>query len=83
MWTSVQALVHLTDSDAEVTNALSGSMSSKSIAGSADQLIEELNTYASNGFDEFIVPDWNHGDSPAERRESLERLHADVITQLD
>ncbi len=83
MWTSVQALLHLTESDADRARLLSGPRGVRSIAGNASQLIEELSAYADNGFDEFIVPDWTCGDTPEERREFLERLHAEVITQLD
>ncbi len=83
MWTSVQAMVHLTDSDAETAKIVDGPMGSRSIAGNADQLVERLGAYASHGFDEFIVPDWDNGDSPSARREWIERLHAEVITQLD
>jgi alkanesulfonate monooxygenase SsuD/methylene tetrahydromethanopterin reductase-like flavin-dependent oxidoreductase (luciferase family) len=82
MWTSVQAMVHLTHTDAETAEIVNGPMGSRSIAGNANQLVERLSAYASNGFDEFIVPDWEHGDSPEARRDSIERLHAEVITQL-
>jgi alkanesulfonate monooxygenase SsuD/methylene tetrahydromethanopterin reductase-like flavin-dependent oxidoreductase (luciferase family) len=79
----VQAMVHLTNTDAETTKIVDGPMGSRSIAGNANQLVERLSAYASNGFDEFIVPNWQCGDSPKARRESIERLHAEVITQLD
>lgn len=83
MWTSAQALVHLTATDAETADVMNGPMGARSIAGGPDQLVEQLGAYAKNGFDEFIVPVWGFGDSPNERRESLERLHDDVISQLD
>lgn len=83
MWTSVQAMIQLTNTDAETAEIVDGPMGPRSIAGNADQLLSQLNEYASNGFDEFIVPDWDHGDSPAERREAIERLQAEVIDQLD
>lgn len=82
MWTSVQAMVYLTDTDAETAKIVGGPMGPRSIAGNANQLVEQLGAYASNGFDEFIVPDWDSGDSPDARRESIERLHAEVVTQL-
>ena len=81
-WTSVQALVYLTDDDAAAERIRAGEMGIRSIAGSAAQLVDELGRFATNGFDEFIVPDWNLGDSPDARRDSLARLHADVLTQL-
>jgi alkanesulfonate monooxygenase SsuD/methylene tetrahydromethanopterin reductase-like flavin-dependent oxidoreductase (luciferase family) len=83
MWTSAQAMIHLTSTDADTAKILDGPMGSRSIAGNADQLVERLGAYAANGFEEFIVPDWERGDSPAERRESLEQLNAEVIAQLD
>ncbi len=83
MWTSAQAIIHLTTTDTETAKILNGPMGSRSIAGNANQLVERLGAYASAGFDEFIVPDWERGDSPAERRESIEHLNAEVIAQLD
>ena len=58
-------------------------MGSRSIAGNANELVERLGVYALSGFDEFIVPDWERGTSPAERRESIEQLNAEVVAQLD
>ena len=83
MWTSAQAMIHLTNTDAETAEILNGPMGSRSIAGSANQLVERLGAYALSGFDEFIVPDWERGTSPAERRDSIEQLNAEVIAQLD
>ena len=81
-WTSAQALVFLTDDDAAAERVRSGEMGARSIAGTADRLVDELGQYAANGFDEFIVPAWNLGDTAPERRDALARLHADVLTQL-
>lgn len=79
---SVQALVFLTDDDAKADEVRSGAMGTRSIAGSASRLIDELGAYAEAGFDEFIVPDFTFGRTADARRESLERLHAEVLTQL-
>jgi alkanesulfonate monooxygenase SsuD/methylene tetrahydromethanopterin reductase-like flavin-dependent oxidoreductase (luciferase family) len=81
-WTSVQALVFLTDTDEQADEILGGEWGARSIAGTASKLVDELGAYAATGFDEFIVPDWNLGRTAETRRESLERLHAEVLTRL-
>ena len=80
--TSVQALVFMTDDQATTDKILAGGLGARSIAGNADQLREELAAYAALGFDEFIVPDFNLGGSPAERRDALDRIKTDLIDQL-
>ena len=82
MWTSVQALVMLSDDPAAVDGALAGPIGARMVAGNAAQLVDEMGRYAELGFDEFIVPDFNLGRTPEARRESLERIQADVIGQL-
>jgi alkanesulfonate monooxygenase SsuD/methylene tetrahydromethanopterin reductase-like flavin-dependent oxidoreductase (luciferase family) len=81
-WTSVQALVFLTDDDEQAEQILAGEWAARSIAGTAAKLVDELGAYAATGFDEFIIPDWNLGGTAEARRESLERLHTEVLTQL-
>jgi probable F420-dependent oxidoreductase len=81
MWTSVQALVFLTDTEEAAEQILAGPMGSRSIAGPASKLVDELGAYAESGFDEFIVPDFNLGDVPEARRESLERIRTEVVAQ--
>jgi alkanesulfonate monooxygenase SsuD/methylene tetrahydromethanopterin reductase-like flavin-dependent oxidoreductase (luciferase family) len=78
-WTSVQALVFLTDTDAEAEQILAGEWGPRAIAGTPAQIVEQMSAYAADGFDEFIVPDWNLGGTPEERRESIERLHTEVL----
>jgi alkanesulfonate monooxygenase SsuD/methylene tetrahydromethanopterin reductase-like flavin-dependent oxidoreductase (luciferase family) len=80
--TSVQALVFLTDDQATADKILSGGLGGRSIAGSADQLLEQLAAYAEQGFDEFIVPDFNLGGSATERRANLERIKSDLLDQM-
>lgn len=81
MWTSVQALVCVTDTDADADKVLAGDMGARSIAGTPDRLVEIMGEYSELGFDEFIVPDWNLGRTPEARRESLERING-VIAGL-
>jgi len=82
MWTSVQALVMLSDDSSAVRTALASPMGERMIAGNASQLVDEMGRYGELGFDEFIVPDWNLGATSQARRESLERITSDVIEQL-
>ena len=79
--TSVQALVFLTDDDAAAKAVLDGPMGSRSIAGTADSLIEQLAAYEAAGFDEFIVPDFNLGDSREQRTDKLQQLHDEVVSR--
>lgn len=81
-WSSVQALVFLTDDEATADEVRAGSMGARSIAGGASRLVDELGAYADAGFDEFIVPDFNLGSTASQRREALERIHVEVLTQL-
>ncbi len=82
MWTSVQALVFLTETDDQAEQILAGELGPRSIAGTASRLVDEMGRYTELGFDEFIVPDFNLGATPEARRDALERLHADVVTRL-
>lgn len=82
LWTSVQILLALADSDAERERALAGELGGRTLAGSAAELVDQVSRYAELGFDEFIVPDWNLGPTAAARHDALARLHADVLSQL-
>lgn len=81
MHTSVNAMVLLTDDSAAAASAVSA-MPGRMIAGSAAQLVETFGAYGALGFDEFIVPDWNFGDSQEARLESLSRLQSEVFAQF-
>jgi probable F420-dependent oxidoreductase len=52
------------------------------LTGSPQQIVDQLGRIAEAGYDEFIVPDWNLGETLAERSENVARLKADVIDQL-
>jgi alkanesulfonate monooxygenase SsuD/methylene tetrahydromethanopterin reductase-like flavin-dependent oxidoreductase (luciferase family) len=82
MRASVQALVFVTDTDAQAHEILAGDWGPRSIAGTAERLIDELGRYGELGFDEFIVPDWNLGPTPERRREGLERIQSEVISRI-
>lgn len=83
MWTSVQALVFITDTDAEAEQILAGEFGPRSIAGTADEIVDQMGRYAESGFEEFIVPDWNLGRSAEARREGLERIQTEVVAVLN
>jgi probable F420-dependent oxidoreductase len=74
MWTSVNALVELGKS--------SPTPGYPAIAGTPQQLLDQLGHYAELGFDEFILPDWNLGRDKAERADNLARVRAEVLDQL-
>ncbi len=82
MRTSVQALLAITDSDAESERARSGPMGQRTIAGSAQQLADVIGEYRTMGFDEFIVPNFNLGATPIERQEALERIHTEIVSAV-
>jgi len=52
------------------------------VAGTAQQVIDQLGQFADLGFDEFVLPDWNLGDSYAECSDNLARIKAEVFDQL-
>jgi probable F420-dependent oxidoreductase len=73
MATSVNAFIELDAS--EPTR-------SRSIAGSPQQVLDQLGQLAEHGFDEFILPDWNLGSSVAECLDNLARIKAEVLDHL-
>jgi len=73
MWRSVNALIDLGGSTPP---------SGRTLAGSAQQLIDQLGQYAGLGFDEFILPDANLGATVAERADQLAQIKAEVFDQL-
>jgi hypothetical protein len=82
MHTSVQALIYLDASPELTQRVLSGPFGDRSIAGPAGAIVDALSRYAEMGFDEFIVPTFNLGADPAQRREAIERIDQEVIRQL-
>ena len=82
-WRSAQALVFMTDDQQAIDEVKAGPMGDRSIAGSVDQIVEQLGAYAEAGFDEFIVPDFTLGSSAAERFDSLRRFRAVVADRFD
>jgi probable F420-dependent oxidoreductase len=52
------------------------------LAGSAQQIVDQLGRIAEAGYDEFVVPDWNLGETLAARSDNLARIKGEVIDQL-
>jgi probable F420-dependent oxidoreductase len=52
------------------------------LAGSAQQIVDQLGRIAEAGYDEFIVPDWNLGETLAARSDNIARIKGEVIDQL-
>jgi probable F420-dependent oxidoreductase len=73
VWTSVNALIDLDSA---------GPSAGRTLAGSPQQVIDQLGQFAALGFDEFILPDWNLGSSAPERADRLARIKSEVLDQL-
>ena len=74
IWTSVNAIVAPVGTGQQAD--------SRFVAGSAQQMLDELGSYADLGFDEFILADWNLGSAKAERADNLARIKIEVLDRL-
>ena len=79
---SAQALVYITDSDAKRDELLAKINTERAIVGSTAEVVDVMGQYADAGLDEFALPDFNLGASPAKRRETIERFHEEVVSKL-
>jgi alkanesulfonate monooxygenase SsuD/methylene tetrahydromethanopterin reductase-like flavin-dependent oxidoreductase (luciferase family) len=52
----------------------------RSLIGGAQELIDQLAEYAEMGVDEFAIADFTLGETPAQRRETYEAIHAEVLS---
>ena len=82
MWKSTQALVFLTDDTQLAENVREGPMGTRTISGTADELVAAMNEYVELGFDEFILPDFTLGSDLAERHDRLAEFKATVADQV-
>lgn len=80
--TSVQALVAMTEDAEKVAKLKAADMGPRTIAGSNDQLVEEIGRYVEIGFDEMIVPDFALGATTEQRLESFQRFKSEIATQF-
>jgi alkanesulfonate monooxygenase SsuD/methylene tetrahydromethanopterin reductase-like flavin-dependent oxidoreductase (luciferase family) len=79
---SAQALVYITDTDAQRDELLVKIVSDRAIIGSTTEIVDVIGQYAEAGLDEFALPDFNLGESPTQRRETIERFHKEVVSHL-
>jgi probable F420-dependent oxidoreductase len=78
MHMSVQALVVIGD-DTAIAPA---GMEDRWVAGSAEQIVDQIGRYAELGFDEFILPMFHMRGGPSGRRESLEQFDTEVASHF-
>jgi alkanesulfonate monooxygenase SsuD/methylene tetrahydromethanopterin reductase-like flavin-dependent oxidoreductase (luciferase family) len=71
--TSVNAIIAI-DADPPPSRA--------SLAGSVGLIVDQLGRIAEAGYDEFIVPDRNLGETLAERSENVARIKEEIVDQL-
>ena len=79
---SAQAMVFITDSDAQRDKLIAKIDTDRAIVGSTTEIIDVLGRYAQAGLDEFALPDFNLGGSVAQRRETIQRFHEEVVNEL-
>ncbi|MEP7203824.1 MAG: LLM class flavin-dependent oxidoreductase [Ilumatobacteraceae bacterium] len=79
---SAQALVYITDSDAQRDELLAKTRADRTIVGSTSEIVDIIGQYAQAGLDEFALPDFNLNTSPTQRRETIERFHEEVVSKL-
>jgi alkanesulfonate monooxygenase SsuD/methylene tetrahydromethanopterin reductase-like flavin-dependent oxidoreductase (luciferase family) len=82
MHTSVQALIVITDDAELIERTRSGGFADRTLAGSAGQIVDAIGALEALGFDEFIVPDGNLGRDRTQRRERLELINAEIVSQF-
>jgi F420-dependent oxidoreductase-like protein len=78
---STQALVFLSDDDAQNRAIRKSGGDIPAIVGNARELTDQLGAYAATGLDEFIVPDFTLGRG-AERRDLLDRFRTEVAANF-
>jgi F420-dependent oxidoreductase-like protein len=74
---SAQAVVTISDDPAVLERARAGG-GFASIAGSLEEVRDQIGRYIEAGVDEFIVPDFNLGREVGRRKEGLDRFIEDV-----
>jgi alkanesulfonate monooxygenase SsuD/methylene tetrahydromethanopterin reductase-like flavin-dependent oxidoreductase (luciferase family) len=79
---SAQAMVYITDSDAQRDKLLEKISTDRAIVGSTAEIVDAIAQYAKAGLDEFALPDFNLGASSAQRRETIERFHKEVVSEF-
>ncbi|TRZ81097.1 MAG: LLM class flavin-dependent oxidoreductase [Actinobacteria bacterium] len=79
---TTQALVYIVD-DANVVEKLQAKvLASRSLVGTTEQLTEMIAEYQKIGIDEFCLPDFTLGKTPAERKETIQRFFTEVASHF-
>ncbi|HLF76282.1 MAG TPA: TIGR03560 family F420-dependent LLM class oxidoreductase [Dehalococcoidia bacterium] len=78
---SAQALVTISNDPAVLERARSGG-GFQSIAGSLEEIRDQIGRYADAKVDEFILPDFNLGRTIPERKDSYDRFMSDVASNF-
>ena len=76
---SAQALVTISN-DREVIERARAARGFAALAGSVEEMRDQMGRYADAGVDEFILPDFNLGRTIPEREEAYDRFMADVAS---
>ena len=79
---SAQAMVYIIDNDAQRDELLPKIRADRAIVATTAEIVDLMGQYAAAGLDEFALPDFNLGASPTRRRETIERFHEEVVSQL-
>ena len=79
---SAQALVFIVDSDKQRDELLPKIRADRAIVGTTAEIVDVIGQYAAAGLDEFALPDFNLGASPAQRRETIERFQEEVVGEF-
>jgi alkanesulfonate monooxygenase SsuD/methylene tetrahydromethanopterin reductase-like flavin-dependent oxidoreductase (luciferase family) len=80
---SAQALVFIIDSDAQRDEIRAKVDTDRAIVGFPAEIVDVMGQYAAAGLDEFGLPDFNLGATPAQRREGIERFHEEVVSLIN
>lgn len=79
---SAQALLFFADDEATREKLSSRVPAGRSLVGNSQQLVDQMGAYADLGVDEFALPDFNLGESAAQRREAIERFRDEVAAHF-
>lgn len=81
--TSVQALIFMTDDAEKIAAIKGGDMGERCIAGSNEQIIDELNQLSELAFDEVIVPDFTLGGTADARRAAYQEFAEEIAPAVN
>jgi len=72
----------MTDDAERIAAIKDGDMGERSVAGSNEQLIEEMSKYIDLGFDEIIVPDFTLGSTAEARRDAYQKFAEEIAPHI-